>query len=195
MKKTVIILFIVLFAHEIVKGQGNDSICQIDTLEIVLAYEFKGQCNLGDMIFKCPEFIEYKDENISGKNYKSGVYQFITPLWTDINKLKRCGLEITVDSIVNSKNPFQGLETKVIFQRNKSFKREETSMVGNEPKEQNYHDFKYKLFKVKFVRMYIGNETRTIVNIDRKSKFEKETISMDCPIYIMTEILNIEIIE
>ena len=195
MKKTLIILLINLFAHNLIQGQIKDSICQIDTLEIILSYEFEGQCDLSDIIFKSPELIEYKGKKISSKDYKSGVYQFITPLWTDINKLKRCGQEINVDSIVNSKNPFQNLETKTICQRNKSFKGKGTTMIGNQQTKWKYHDFKYKLFKVKFVRLYIGNESRTIVNIDRKSKLGKETITLYCPIFLMTEIFSIELIE
>ena len=195
MKRTFLILLIVFLAPNFVIGQSQDSICTLDTVEIVLAYEYEGQYHLDDMIFKSPELIEYRNKKITSIDYKLGVYQFITPLWTNFNKLKKCGIDITVDSIADSKNPFQNLETKTICQRNKSFKGKGTTVVENEPTEWKHHDFKYKLFKVKFVRLYFGKERRTIVNIDRKSKHEKETITIDCPIYVMTEILNIELIK
>lgn len=94
-----LLLFICLI-HGIVKGQNQNAICSIDTVEMILAYEYEGQCSLDDMIFKSPELIEYRNETITSDDYKLGVYQFITPLVTNTKKLEKCGIKITVDSVV-----------------------------------------------------------------------------------------------
>ena len=185
-----------MFAPLLTFGQDKDiDSCKVDTVEMILAYEFDGQCFLDDMIFKTPELVEYRNNDISSKNYLLGVYHFYTPLWTNSKKLNECGININIDSIVQFKNPFHDRPSKIITIRNKSFKGKGTTFLGNEKTKWRYHNFKFKLFKVKFVRVNIGIESRMIVNIDRKSKLDQETKLINCPIYVMIKIIDINEIE
>ena len=76
--------------------------------------------------------------------------------------------------------------------KNKAFKGKGTALESNEKLRWNYHEFKYKIFKVKFERVYIGMENRTLVNIDRKNRNDDEVLDIECPIFIMTKILDIQ---
>ncbi|MDC3388899.1 hypothetical protein OAX11_05260, partial [Flavobacteriaceae bacterium] len=176
-------------------GQITDtSYCDTKTVEMLLAYEYKGQCIFDDMILKSPELILFDNSNISSNNYKKGIYHFYS---TDTNfkKLQECNINVDMETAFDSKNPFHDIKSKVISIKNKTFAGQGTTMLTNKPIEWKFHEFKYKIFKVKFIQTYIGHENRTIVNIDRKRKNEPEIISVDCPVFVMTKIIDISIIE
>lgn len=176
-------------------GQNKKTdVCESEIVELILAYEYDGQCQLDDMIFKFPELIEYNLNNVNSKNYKSGVYQFYSSE-TDFNKIKNCLTNLNHKTVSEFINPFHEFDTKIVSYKNKAFSGKGITMLGDEELEWKYHEFKYKILKVKFERTYIGIESRTIVNIDRKNKSDEETLTINCPIYIMTKIINISSIE
>jgi len=184
----ILIIFLTLSACGQNKKIEN---CESEVVELTLAYEYDGQCQLDDMIFKLfPELVEYNLNEINSKNYKNGVYQFYS-LETDLKKLADCGIQIDYDSLSEFENPFHERDTKLVSIKNKAFAGKGTTILGNEETKWDFHEFKYKIFKVKFEKTYIGIESRTIVNIDRKNKSEKETITINCPIYVMTKIIDI----
>ena len=186
--------YLVIFTLITISSCGQNKkipVCEIETVEMTLAYEFDGQCAIDDMVFKSPELVEYKSEKINSKNYTKGVYQFYS-MNIDKKRLKDCKINIDYKTIAEFENPFHESTTKIISIKNKAFAGTGTTMDGNEKLEWEYHEFKYKIFKVKFEKVYIGMENRTIVNIDRKSKTEKEILGIECPIYIMTNIIDIQ---
>ena len=176
-------------------GQNKKTeVCNSEIVELTLAYEYDGQCQLDDMIFKFPELVEYSINEVNSENYKNGVYQFYS-IETDLKKLNECFAEINYETVSEFENPFHESNTKIISYKNKAFAGKGTTMLGDQELEWEYHEFKYKIFKVKFERTYIGIESRTIVNIDRKNKSDEETLTINCPIYIMTKIIDISSVE
>ncbi|MDC3388799.1 hypothetical protein OAX11_04755 [Flavobacteriaceae bacterium] len=190
-----LILVILSFTYLISFGQkAETSFCETKTVEILLAYEYKGQLVLDDMILKSPELIQFDNSNISSNNYKKGIYHFYS---TDTNfkKLEECNINVNKETVFNFENPFHNIRSKVVSIKNKAFAGKGTTMIGDESVVWGFHEFKYKLFKVKFNQTYIGLEKRTIINVDRKKKNEPETITIECPIFVMTKIIDISIIQ
>jgi hypothetical protein len=178
-------------------GQDSLSNCKKDTLHMMLAYETENQWYLDDMILKDQEFVCYDNKTINLKTYKKGVFNIpfgiIIPNW---KRLAECKIDILHDtSFAKSISyPFNNTITKSWSKTNSTFAGKGETMLGqkiNKPPK----TFTYKIFDMTFVAINMGLEERNIVNMDRLTKLEKETVTITCPVYYIIKILNVKTLE
>lgn len=188
------LVFLLLFTIIAFGQQKKLGVCESEIVELTLAYEYGGQGQLDDMLFESPSLVVYNQDNITIKNYENGVYLFYSED-TNLQKLQDCLPDLTYKTVSEFEDPFYAFDTKIITYKNKAFAGRGTTMLGDQPTTWAYHEFTYKILKVKFERTYIGIEKRTLINIDRESTSDEEILTIDCPVYIMTKIIAISSVE
>lgn len=185
MKKVVTIIISFLF----LKTSGQTD-CKLDTFDLTLAYEVGGQFSLDDQIIKSPGLVKF-DGKVTIQNYKAGYFEFP---YLETGSLYRltglCKLSFNSDSLFKNVNPFDSLLTKTWKTVNKTYEGKGETMLGVKT-EMPPLEFNYKILQLRFIAVYVGTKTMTLINIDRKNKKQEQLLDVNCPQYVITKILNI----
>ena len=187
-----------LFVGLTLYGQNSSSNCKIDTLHLVLAYETANQWYLDDMILKNQEFVLYNSGGINLKDYEKGVFNLPNELtlYQTYKRFAQCNIVIQIDTTKTNgiSYPFNTSITKTWSKTNTTFEGKGETMLGQKV-EMPPMTFSYKIFDMTFIAVNMGLEQRTIVNMDRLTKLEKETVNITCPVYYIVKIINVKTIE
>jgi hypothetical protein len=192
MKITLTILITFFF----IGAFGQNASCKLDTFNLTLAYEIGGQFSLDDQIIKSPGFVKFND-NVSLQDYKNGYFE-LPNQWESgsaFRKFKGCNLKVNFDSLLKyTSASLDSLKTKTWTTTNKTYAGKGETMLGTKV-DMPPLEFKYKVFQIKFVAVSIGDNPKTLINIDRKNKKEKQLLEIKCNEYIITKIIDIKTLE
>ena len=187
------ILLTVVITVLFLKTFGQTPSCKSDTFNLTLAYEIGGQFALDDQIIKSPGFVKFNGR-VSIQDYKKGHFE-LPDQWgssATFRKFKDCKININADSLLKSASArFDSLTTKTWTTINKTYAGKGETMTGTKV-DMPPLAFKYKVFQVKFIAVYIGDYQKTLINIDRKNKKEKQVVDIKCSQYVITKIIDIK---
>lgn len=189
MKKTFTILIVIFYLSTF----GQTPLCKADTFNLSLAYEIGGQFSLGDQIIKSPSFVKFKGK-VSLQDYKKGLFELPNQFESSaaFRKIQDCKIYTNSDSLYKHATArLDSLVTKTWTAINKTYAGRGETMTG-EKIDMPPLEFKYKIFKIKFIAVYIGDNQKTLINIDRKNKKEEQLVDIKCSQYIITKIIDIK---
>ena len=189
-------IFTILITVFFINASGQTAICKLDTFNLTLAYEIGGQFALDDQIINSPGFVKFNGQ-VSLQDYKKGYFEFPNQ-WESgsaFRKFKDCKINVNADSLLKYAGiRLDSLKTKTWTTINKTYAGKGETLLGTKV-DMPPLEFKYKIFQIKFVAVSIGDNPKTLINIDRKNKKEKQLIEIKCSQYIITKIIDIKTLE
>jgi hypothetical protein len=198
MRPILILTVFFILTYTKVSGQDSLSKCKKDTLHLILAYELANQWHLDDMIYRNPEFVIYESNGISLKSYEKGVFDLLDDFYSEqtLKKFSICKIDLRNDTTIAKFRDysFYNMPSKIWSKTNKTFAGKGETQLGYKIKIPPL-TFQYTLFDMTFVAINTGLEKRRIVNIDRQSKHEEETVTINCPVYYIIQIIDLKKIE
>ena len=191
-----IALTIIISSALFIKAYGQTPSCKSDTFNLILAYEIGGQLALDDQIIKSPGFVKFNGQ-VSVQDYKKGYFE-LPNQWESGSAFRKfidCKINVNADSLLKYATArFDSLTTKTWKTVNKTYAGKGETMMGTKV-DMPPLEFLYKIFQVKFIAVYIGDNQKTLINIGRKNKKEKQLIDIKCSQYIITKIIDIKTIK
>lgn len=189
MKKSVVLLLTMFCLNAFAQTLP----CKADTFDVIMAYETGGQFALGDQIIKPAGFVLF-DGQVSLQNYKRSYFE-LPDQWGSgaaFRKLKTCGLNVNADSFLQwAAARLDTLSTKTWVTVNKTYAGKGETMTGTNVNMPEL-EFNYKIVHVKCIAVYMGDSPKTLINMDRKHKKERQLVDITCPQYIITNIIDLK---